>query len=184
MHPSYRLPSPLVPSQHHASLPNTTEMLLRQNARTKLDHYLAASPSNHTGTSSCLSLPSFLPSYYLLPSSSSSAALSAASTSFLCGTSLSLNIPLCFLLFLITFVFPVSRCRMSCIVHSHRCSKPGIRASTFGSFGFPLLTGLFLFFFFFIKVDINVYVIYFFLFSINACFCTHTWSLRGIFYLN
>lgn len=106
MRPSYRLPSPLVPSQHHASLPNTTEMLLRQNARTKLDHYLAASPSNHTGTSSCLSLPSFLPSYYLLPSSS----LSAASTSLLCGTSLSLNIPLCFLLFLITFVFPDAAC--------------------------------------------------------------------------
>lgn len=89
------------------------------------------------GTSSRLSVPSFLPSYHVLPSCS----LSAASRSLLCGTAVFKN----------STSFPVvsghscvSRGCLSCVIRSHQCSKPGIRASTSSGH----LTGLFLFLFF------------------------------------
>lgn len=50
LHPSFYSLHLSVPSEHQASLPNTTEMPLRQNATAKLDHHPCCSLS---GTYSC-----------------------------------------------------------------------------------------------------------------------------------
>lgn len=52
-------PSPLTPSQHYASLPNTTAMQLMQNTHTQMDHHLAAAPPTLMGS------PSSSPHFFL-----------------------------------------------------------------------------------------------------------------------
>lgn len=111
----------------------------------ELDHHLPATPPTPMGPPlAYLSLHFFLPIiYYHLVASLQPPCLSSAAQLSLKNSTLS---PV------VSGHSCVSRCRLSCIVRSHQCSKPGISASTFGSFGFPLFTGQFLFpfiFFFF-----------------------------------
>lgn len=104
-------PSP-VPSQHQASLPNTTEMPLRQNAHAKLEHHPAAAPPTPLG------LPLAYRSLYLhfflslhLLAALQPPRLSYSSTSPCLGQFL--KNPLCFLLFLTAPVIPDAACRAS-----------------------------------------------------------------------